>query len=264
MRTTRGPDLGRRSRSEPLRDARGEGAEAGRSRRRHPSRPHLRYQVRRRRTGCRRRTSAHRPAAIVLVCLGVLGGIYAAVHGRLVRLVAAAVVRAIRMRSSSPPSMCSRCSRSWRAPLWFVATIYLHPRTQARAAPALAGRRRAGAGALVLHVWAMTMTTDAETDPRKPRYGWPSIAVAVVVRTPLRLRPVERHRQPDQPVRERSAISRRGGSSSWMSPCRWWHSRAAFLLGRRTFVGARALFFLIGLAVVACSTVASIAYVQTH
>jgi hypothetical protein len=39
---------------------------------------------------------------------------------------------------------------------------------------------------------------------------------------------------------------------------------AAFVVGRRRSLGARALFFLIGLAVVACSTVGSIAYVQTH
>ena len=39
---------------------------------------------------------------------------------------------------------------------------------------------------------------------------------------------------------------------------------AAFIIGRRRSLGARALFFLIGLTVVACSTVGSIAYVQTH
>jgi hypothetical protein len=39
---------------------------------------------------------------------------------------------------------------------------------------------------------------------------------------------------------------------------------AAWFIGRRASLGARALFFLIGLAVVACSTVGSIAYVQSH
>jgi len=39
---------------------------------------------------------------------------------------------------------------------------------------------------------------------------------------------------------------------------------AAFILGFRRALGARALFLFIGLAVVACSTVDSIAYIQTH
>jgi hypothetical protein len=39
---------------------------------------------------------------------------------------------------------------------------------------------------------------------------------------------------------------------------------AAFLLGRRASLGARTAFFLVALAVVACSTVGSIAYVQSH
>jgi hypothetical protein len=39
---------------------------------------------------------------------------------------------------------------------------------------------------------------------------------------------------------------------------------AAFVLGRRKSLGARAILFLLALAVVACSTVGSIAYVQSH
>lgn len=39
---------------------------------------------------------------------------------------------------------------------------------------------------------------------------------------------------------------------------------AAFVLGLRRSIGARAVLFLLGLAVVACSTVGSIAYVQSH
>jgi hypothetical protein len=39
---------------------------------------------------------------------------------------------------------------------------------------------------------------------------------------------------------------------------------AAWFVGRRRSLGARAVFFLIGFAVVACSTVGSIAYVQSH
>src|ERR1700761_7458741 len=39
---------------------------------------------------------------------------------------------------------------------------------------------------------------------------------------------------------------------------------AAFFVGRRRSVGARALIFLIGFGVVACSTVGSIAYIQSH
>jgi hypothetical protein len=38
----------------------------------------------------------------------------------------------------------------------------------------------------------------------------------------------------------------------------------AFLIGRRRSLGARSLLFLVGLAVVACSTIGSIAYVHTH
>jgi hypothetical protein len=39
---------------------------------------------------------------------------------------------------------------------------------------------------------------------------------------------------------------------------------AAFVLGRRASAGARTLYLLIGLCVVACSWVGSIAYIQTH
>jgi hypothetical protein len=39
---------------------------------------------------------------------------------------------------------------------------------------------------------------------------------------------------------------------------------AAFIIGRRASLGARALYFLVALAVVASSTVGSIAYVQSH
>jgi hypothetical protein len=39
---------------------------------------------------------------------------------------------------------------------------------------------------------------------------------------------------------------------------------AAFFVGRRMSLGARTVLFLIGLVVVACSTVGSIAYVQSH
>jgi hypothetical protein len=39
---------------------------------------------------------------------------------------------------------------------------------------------------------------------------------------------------------------------------------AALFLGRRASVGARALYFVAALAVVGCSTVGSIAYVQSH
>lgn len=39
---------------------------------------------------------------------------------------------------------------------------------------------------------------------------------------------------------------------------------AAFILGFRRTLGLRALYLFIGLAVVACSTVDSIAYIQTH
>jgi hypothetical protein len=38
----------------------------------------------------------------------------------------------------------------------------------------------------------------------------------------------------------------------------------AFFLGRRTSLGVRTLYFLVALTIVACSTVGSIAYVQSH
>ena len=38
----------------------------------------------------------------------------------------------------------------------------------------------------------------------------------------------------------------------------------AFLLGRRRTVAVRAVLFLIGFGVVACSTIGSIAYIQSH
>jgi hypothetical protein len=38
----------------------------------------------------------------------------------------------------------------------------------------------------------------------------------------------------------------------------------AFILGRRRSLGVRALYFLVALAAVGCSTVGSIAYIQSH
>lgn len=38
----------------------------------------------------------------------------------------------------------------------------------------------------------------------------------------------------------------------------------AFVLGRRASLGVRTLYFLVALAVVGCSTVGSIAYIQSH
>jgi hypothetical protein len=109
----------------------------------------------------------------------------------------------------------------------------------------------------------MTMTTETVTPRPRIWYGWPSIAIAVafgllyayvlwnavgnLVNLPKEL--------------------------GELTP--WWllivdvavpvlSFAVAFVLGRRSSVAARTLFFFIGLTVVACSTVASIAYVQTH
>jgi hypothetical protein len=107
------------------------------------------------------------------------------------------------------------------------------------------------------------MTTDAEVTPPKKRYDWPSIVVAILfglVYAYILWNAV------GNLVNLPKALGE-------LTP--WWllivdvavpvvAFGVAFVLGRRVSVGARALFFLIGLTVVACSTVASIAYVQTH
>ena len=105
-------------------------------------------------------------------------------------------------------------------------------------------------------------TTEAEGTARV-RYGWPSIVVVVVAGV---LYAYVLWNAIGNLVNLPKAL----GS---LTP--WWllildvavpvaAFVAAFLLGRRTGLAARSVFFLVGLAVVACSTVGSIAFVQTH
>jgi hypothetical protein len=107
------------------------------------------------------------------------------------------------------------------------------------------------------------MTTDAEPTPTRLRYGWLSISIAIVFG--LLYAYVLWNA-----VGNLINLPKELGE---LTP--WWllivdvavpvfAFVVAFLLGRRASVAARSLFFFIGLTVVACSTVASIAYVQTH
>jgi hypothetical protein len=102
-----------------------------------------------------------------------------------------------------------------------------------------------------------------ETERAKVRYGWPSIVVAVVFGL---LNAYVLWNAIGNLVNLPKAFGA-------VTP--WWllildlavpvvTFTVAFVVGRRSSLGPRTLFFLIGLAVVACSTVGSIAYVQTH
>lgn len=107
------------------------------------------------------------------------------------------------------------------------------------------------------------MTTDVEMPRPRFRYGWRSIAIAVVFG--LLYAYVLWNA-----VGNLVNLPKELGE---LTP--WWllivdvavpvlSFAVAFVLGRRATVAARILFFFIGLTVVACSTVASIAFVQTH
>jgi hypothetical protein len=109
----------------------------------------------------------------------------------------------------------------------------------------------------------MTTETEPETNRAKVRYGWLSIVVAVVAGL---LYAYVLWNAIGNLINLPKALGA-------LTP--WWllildiavpvvAFVVAFLLGRRSSVGARSLFFLIGLAIVACSTVGSIAFVQTH
>jgi hypothetical protein len=99
--------------------------------------------------------------------------------------------------------------------------------------------------------------------PAKARYGWPSIAIAIVFGVLYAY-------VLWNAIGNLINLPKELGE---LTP--WWllivdvavpvvAFVVAFLLGRRASVAARSLFLFIGLTVVACSTVASIAYVQTH
>jgi hypothetical protein len=111
------------------------------------------------------------------------------------------------------------------------------------------------------------MTTEAaalpEADKPRTRYGWASIAVAIVFGL-LNAYVLW------NAIGNLVTLPKEFGS---VTP--WWllildvaapvvFYVVAFVLGRRRSVGARAVLFLLALAVVACATVGSIAYVQSH
>jgi hypothetical protein len=107
------------------------------------------------------------------------------------------------------------------------------------------------------------MTTDAETQKPRVRYGWASILIAIVFG--LLYAYVLWNA-----VGNLVNLPKELGE---LTP--WWllivdvavpvaSFVVAFLLGWRRSLRGRSLLFFIGLTVVACSTVASIAYVQTH
>jgi hypothetical protein len=110
------------------------------------------------------------------------------------------------------------------------------------------------------------MTTESvpvKTENPRPRYGWPSIVVAVVFGL------LNAYVLWDA-IGNLVTLPKAFGS---VTP--WWllildvavpvvAYALAFFIGRRASLGARSAFFLVALAVVACSTVGSIAYVQSH
>jgi hypothetical protein len=110
------------------------------------------------------------------------------------------------------------------------------------------------------------MTTEIEaqkSDAGRTRYGWPSVVVAVVFGVVYAY------------VLWNAIGNLINLPPTFGSATPWWllildvavpvvAFAVAFLLGRRASLLPRALFFLMGLTVVACSTVGSIAYVHTH
>jgi hypothetical protein len=109
----------------------------------------------------------------------------------------------------------------------------------------------------------MTSESESATPTARPGYGWPSILVAIVFGL-LNADVLW------NAIGNLVNLPRAFGS---VTP--WWllildvavpvaAYVLAFILGRRRPLGVRALFFLVGLTVVACSTVGSIAYVQSH
>ena len=108
------------------------------------------------------------------------------------------------------------------------------------------------------------MTTEpASEQGERIRYGWPSIVIAVVFGLL------------NAYVLWNAIGNLINLPKAFGSVTPWWllildlavpvvAFAVAFVLGRRRSLGARALFFLMGLTVVACSTVGSIAYVQSH
>jgi hypothetical protein len=109
----------------------------------------------------------------------------------------------------------------------------------------------------------MTTTNPEATKANRPSYGWPSILVAIVFGL----------LNADVLWNAIGNLIDLPKVFGTVTP--WWllildvavpvvAFALAFLLGRRRTLGVRTLYFLVALAVVACSTVGSIAYVQSH
>jgi hypothetical protein len=107
------------------------------------------------------------------------------------------------------------------------------------------------------------LTIETETATSIPRYGWPSVLIAAgfgILYAYVLWQAIE-------------DLIQLPGQFGSVTP--WWllvldivvplaAFVVAFLLGRRRSLGARALLFLVGLTVVAVSTVSSIAFFYTH
>jgi hypothetical protein len=109
----------------------------------------------------------------------------------------------------------------------------------------------------------MSTEETSQSVPERHRYGWPSILVAAIFGVIYA----------DVLWNAIGDLVNLPALFGTLTP--WWllildivvpvaAFVAAFFLGRRRSLGARAMFFLIGLGVLACSTVASIGYIQTH
>ncbi|HEX4443084.1 MAG TPA: bacitracin resistance protein [Galbitalea sp.] len=107
------------------------------------------------------------------------------------------------------------------------------------------------------------MTTETEIPAAPWRYGWPSVLVAAVFGILYAY-------VLWQAVEDLIQLPAQFGS---VTP--WWllildivvpvaAFVVAFFVGRRRSLGGRALLFLVGLALVACSTVSSISFFYTH
>lgn len=109
----------------------------------------------------------------------------------------------------------------------------------------------------------MTNETAEVSTPARPRYGWPSLAVAIVFGLLYAY------------VLWTAIGNLVALPATFGSVTPWWllvldvvlpviAYVIAFVLGRRRPLLHRAVFFFIGLTVLSCATIASIAYVQTH
>lgn len=107
------------------------------------------------------------------------------------------------------------------------------------------------------------MTQDTEAAPVRTKYGWPSLAVAIVFGVLYAY------------VLWTAIGNLISLPTAFGSFTPWWllildvavpvvAYVVAFLLGRPRSLFIRAVFLFVGLTVLSCATVASIAYIHTH